>query len=620
MKALHKSFWMMALMALIVSGFVTSSLLGQALQQPAGGNNQVVGPTTAQLQTRNFPAGTVDDPGSQLIYLLDTGVRPLDTTPASSTSPGAGTVLQQMTAAPFNLGTADGSAVSAFANLISITNTHPTSAVTVHFRYFSDMCADVLDFLVVLTCNDVLMFDPFNFVVPNTGGFNVRNRLFGPAITISGVSIPPIPVATFNSGRFLLLATASGVDNDGDSFAEIQFPSGAAGDCILGSLVGTGTGLAAFSAAARNNLNALNAAAMSFNWLVGSQTIAIAARFNTDLSADGRADQVSYGNKAWARPAVDLVGDSVGVYPDQDGAAITDGQILTGSESEVLGGVDEGGVLITGFTNTLALRGELNSGRVTIGIDHSGDTNLTFEDTYENAVGNPAVAAVDNTVLVFSGAIAWHVVFPSETTAGAPREGALPENQVLEFISVADDYNGSRTAGGGDRAYGVVPARSHFQMDIYDNNEGRLGVASILLPISPPFAGTATGLGITVDCISVGLLIQDGATITKTGTVTNKTTDGRLRLSDLNTIAGADGTLVVKSHIDNPVAANDLSAGWIRFNRIRTRLSSYAATVAGYDGTLYPVYVTLARFNVGFEGFGAGWWLSSVRERAGAIP
>lgn len=597
MKALHKSFWMLALLGLIVSSFVTSGLA-----QPNPAN-----PTT--LQSRNFQAGTVNDPGSSLIYLIDSGVRPI------STAAGA-TVLAQMQAAPFNL-TDGATAASAYRNLVSVTNTNPSSAVTVHFRYFSDMCTDLLDFLVVLTANDVLMFDPFNFVIPGTT-LNVRTRLFGPATTISGVTISPITPSVFGSGRFLLFATASGVSNDADSDAEIRFPFGTSADGAAGTHIGTTNSL---SPSTRANLNPLNASAMSFNWLIGSQTIAINSQFNTDASADGRRDQVSFGNVAWARPAVDMAFDVADGYPDADGnPATADGLILTGGEAEVGGGTDEGGVLTAG-SNTLVLRGEINSGRYNQANPALATDGVTVGGQFA-AVGRTDLSTIDNTVLAGAGAIAWNVIFGSELTAGAPREGSLPENQYAEFVSVADDYNGSKN-GSTDRSYNLMPTRSHYQMDIYNNNELRLGVSSLTIPISPPSTSAAPGLGITVECISVGLGIQAfGQALAKTGSATDLTPDGRLRISDLNTITGADGSAVVRLHIDDPVQANDLSTGWIRFNRIRTRLinQSAGASLFGYDGVLYPVFFNTARFAVGFEGFGAGWWLFGVRERAGATP
>ena len=38
--------------------------------------------------------------------------------------------------------------------------------MTIHFCYFNDECEDVLDFLVILTCNDTLMLNPFDFQIP----------------------------------------------------------------------------------------------------------------------------------------------------------------------------------------------------------------------------------------------------------------------------------------------------------------------------------------------------------------------------------------------------------------------------------------------------------------------
>lgn len=82
--------------------------------------------------SRNIPAGTVVDPGSQLLYIVDTGIN-------ISAAVEAGQFTEAQVAAQNVNGllgiTGAGGEVQ--TNFISITNTHPTKAVTIHFRYFN---------------------------------------------------------------------------------------------------------------------------------------------------------------------------------------------------------------------------------------------------------------------------------------------------------------------------------------------------------------------------------------------------------------------------------------------------------------------------------------------------
>ena len=171
----------------------------------------------------SMPAGTVVDPGSSLLYIIDTGVNlreavgadlGLYTSPLSVTNQGPTDSGGNYTAPnPFGVGgaqsiyNADGTLNPDLINrnFITITNTHPTQAVTVHFRYFNDECLDVLDFLVLLTCNDTLIFNPFDFNIPGTS-FNTQTRIFWPAVGL----FTSIPARDFASGRFLIFATAAG--------------------------------------------------------------------------------------------------------------------------------------------------------------------------------------------------------------------------------------------------------------------------------------------------------------------------------------------------------------------------------------------------------------------------
>src|SRR4030042_6173087 len=103
-------------------------------------------------QTRNIPAGTVTDPGSHLTYIIDTGVNAraiaqnanLSGVSSALLTPLApGSLLQSRLDAGGN-GQLDVGAI--YQSFIAISKTHPTAAVTVHFRYFNDNCGEVLDF------------------------------------------------------------------------------------------------------------------------------------------------------------------------------------------------------------------------------------------------------------------------------------------------------------------------------------------------------------------------------------------------------------------------------------------------------------------------------------------
>ena len=254
------------------------------------------------MQTKDTPAGFVNEPGSQLIYLLDTGINAeeLYGDDANFTS---NSVLQYGNTAPFH------------QNFISLTNTNPSHAVTVHFRYFNSDCVDFFDFLVVLTCNDTMMVDPFNFVVPGTDNVNVNDRFFGYPNKAdgNGQSFDSIPASTFADGRFLLFVTASADVKTSynarfrDEFFHASYDNmdlipyefinyreeelnvhcdawedgsgGDAGEVLFGvpeyAVYGDTAGFS------DDNLHILNASAVSFNYLIGFQTVAKV----TDLGA-----------------------------------------------------------------------------------------------------------------------------------------------------------------------------------------------------------------------------------------------------------------------------------------------------------------------------------------------
>ena len=301
-------------LALLAAVFV---LCGTAAAQIPGGGD---------IQSRVIQSGSVNDPGSQLLYIADTGLNLRASGQDDSTdnvadllfggsSPGVGEVL---------------------VNFLAITNTHPTKAVTIHFRYFNDECTDVLDFLVVLTCSDTLLMNPFDFNIPGAqldgNAVNTGSRIFGPDISSA---FQAITGSSFNSGRFIIMANAAGTvridDNettnqaggystgfDADQdHANILFPSElAASDCNFDATgdfrdesdrgttapgnrnVGSGSGFSA------DNLHVFNASAIWFNHLVGHHTIAVPKAFIPDA---GDNDQfLAVAVNAYARPAVDL--------------------------------------------------------------------------------------------------------------------------------------------------------------------------------------------------------------------------------------------------------------------------------------------------------------------------
>ena len=153
-----------AMAGLLVLLLTTPSLFGQPTGSywgPLNKSELYGGRGGNATQSRNIPAGTVVDPGSQVLYIVDTGVNlreegreasgdseldeakwgdPLEVVRPDLYEPGIG----GSTLAP--------GAIS--QTFLAITNTHPTQAITVHFRYFNDECVDLLDFLVLLTCND----------------------------------------------------------------------------------------------------------------------------------------------------------------------------------------------------------------------------------------------------------------------------------------------------------------------------------------------------------------------------------------------------------------------------------------------------------------------------------
>ncbi len=605
MSSLRKT--LTAIAGLVVLLVATPCLLAQAFPQDSelyggwGGN---------QINSRNIPAGSVVDPGSQILYILDTAVNLREQAREESGDDSLSDLEEAKWADPlsvtrsdlFEQGELKDGAIA--RNFISITNTHPTQAVTIHFRYFNDECDDLLDFLLVLTCNDTLIFDPFDFDIPNSAA-NTGERFF-----TGSLALPTISSQAWGSGRFLLFAHAAGAsyepNNSGldDDNAELRYPNEFIGmvdenhhcdslkvDTYFGDRAGP------FG----NNLHVFNSAAVAFNYLVGSQTWG-------KLVPDNPGVQQAWGLNAWTRPAVDGWRDweaeesNTDIYPyselgleklagapnsrngrrhpDGDGpplVAANDFRILTGYE--LVPNSDQDGFVAQ---NMLHYRNDV----------HGGDTGrLGVPDL------NPA--SLPNDFSVWWGALGTTSLF-----------GVDPANQVLCFLSIMDDYNGSGESFTSllfveDRSYNISGAETTYVLQIFDYMENIFDIPpDEQCQISPCDPGEITVLKITVDCLRVWV----GSSKIPTRSVED------LQISELDLVSNG-----ATAHVgQNPGGSGDRSQGWIRFVRDNTEDGTWRPFETGLNADsdaplpAYGVFTTIAFQSIVEGGLGAAWWLPAV--------
>jgi hypothetical protein len=588
------------------------------------------------IQAKDVPAGTVNEPGSQLIYLLDTGINAeeLYGDDANFTS---NSVLQYGNTAPVH------------QNFISLTNTNPSHAVTVHFRYFNSDCVDFFDFLVVLTCNDTMMVDPFDFVVPGTDNVNVNDRFFGYPNKAdgNGQSFDAIPASTFSDGRFLLFVTASAdvKSSYNAGFRDMWFnadysdldlipyefinyreeklnvhcaawvdgSSDDADETLFGNLEVYG-GTAGFS---DDNLHILNASAVSFNYLIGFQTVAKV----TDLGA-----QAAYMTQAGTRPAV-LMGADEDIWYE---TSITGGPSGAGYIAAPIHALLTGGEFIwTDSAETGDLITSLDG--VVFGLRqeaHAGDQ----WDRGEDVVGT-------NWIISEGGALAWEI-FPST---------AMPaEKQIVNFFSFMDNYNGlSNLAQGAtasqwdDVSYNIQPVVTIYNVEPYNNSEdlwipGDPDDQPIVSPVTPESPLTSA---IAVKCINTYQIdpdsnLNDAVLGQKFGEFTLQD------LYDINSVLGTDnltleGFMGVLAGSANELT-NEIGPGWMRLSRwFTTRKWTttdlqptyvYSYWQGWNDGANEPYILsgpsifTAGQANYVFENFGAGKWLSTAAGYSTRIP
>ena len=583
--------------------------------------------------TKDVPAGFVNEPGSQLIYLLDTGIN-AEELYGDDVNFTSNSVLQYGNAAPEH------------QNFISMTNTNPSHAVTVHFRYFNSDCVDFFDFLVVLTCNDTMMVDPFDFVVPGTDSINVKDRFFGYPNKADGdgQSFDAIPASTFSDGRFLLFVTASGdvktnynpwYDDD-EFYADYsdmdlipyEFKNyrheelnvhcsawkdggGVAGELLFGVWDVYGA-VAGFS---DDNLHILNASAVSFNYLIGFQTVAKV----TDLGA-----QAAYMTQAGTRPAVfarypfgewSITGGSSGIgWVNAPVHAL-----MTGGEYIWTGAAQTGSQIIEVDGDVAMFRQEA----------HAGDQL----DRGEDLLGT-------NWIISEGGALGWEI-FPS---------AAMPaDKQIVNFFSFMDNYNGlSNLAQGAqpsqwdDVSYNIQPVVTIYTVEPYNNSEdlwipGDPEDQPIVSPVTPDSPLTSA---IAVKCINTYQIdpesnLNDAVLGEKFGEFTLQD------MYDINSVLGSgnktlEGFLAIITGSANEIT-NEVGPGWMRFSRwFTTRkwttsdlqptyVHSYwqgwddSADEPNYYLVEGPSIFTAGQANYVFENFGAGKWLSTVASNARVI-
>ena len=615
------------LIAVFASLIVLSSTLGFGQMWDDGYNSY--SPFDNET-TKDVPAGFVNEPGSQLIYLLDTGIN-AEELYGDDVNFTSNSVLQYGNDAPLH------------TNFISMTNTNPSHAVTVHFRYFNSDCVDFFDFLVVLTCNDTMMIDPFDFVVPGTDSVNVKDRFFGYPNKAdgNGQSFDAIPASTFADGRFLLFVTASADtkfeynpdwgsssvyadyhDLDLIPYEFINYreeklnvhcaawEDGSEDDAdeeLYGQYEVYG-GTAGFS---DDNLHILNASAVSFNFLIGFQTVAKV----TDLGA-----QAAYMTQAGTRPAV--------YGYDHDEWSITGGASGVGMFNAPMHIVLSGGEYIA---SDAAGEGTQYMSHMMLRQDaHAGDQL----DRGPDVVGT-------NWIISEGGALGWEL-FPSS---------AMPaENQIVNFFSFMDNYNGlSNLAQGAtpsqwdDVSYNIQPVVTIYTVEAFNNSEdkwipGDPEDQPIVSPVTPDSPLTSA---IAVKCINTYQIdpesnLNDAVLGQKFGEFTLQD------LYDINSVIGTDnltleGFMGVLAGSANELA-NEVGPGWARFSR-------WFTTRKWTTTDLYPEYVnsywqgwdysagepndcciqgpsifTAGQANYVFENFGAGKWLSTVAGYSTAIP
>ncbi len=219
-----------------------------------------------------------------------------------------------------------------------------------------------------------------------------------------------------------------------------------------------------------------------------------------------------------------------------------------------------------------------------------------------------------------------------------------PTDQLIHFLSVADDYNGSNNTPLSasilrDVSANISPAVTTYVLQIYDNDENLLTFdVPPGVPVSPPQIQATSILKITCICLRVFRNYRNQNT--QRDEFNGSTSVDDLELEDLRAFGNVFGTVgdfrgLMKT-LDpwRTAGSKDISGGWIRFvrdNTVRvyvprdTGTSVEGAFSSGYGTSSFNIpgyqdndlfygqsFMTIGLYVMKFEGFGTSWYLYSV--------
>ena len=478
-------------------------------------------------------ASAVDDhPGSQLLFLADTGIDARTQAHSGPLAPMASRSVSGWL----------GATEAAQRNFISVANTADGQAVTLLVQYHNDQMEPVLWYLRVLRAGANVLVDPFHHEIPGTaqedgsGPVNVRDILFDeiPAVSFQDGTGKDRP--GFNSGRFLIAVTAVGTRSEeqdrapGDppGTANILFPDflaeGLHGADNIDAIGDLGFQTVAQFATDRQpqeyekertgrNVGPLtvhNVEPVAFNDLVGHHTAA-------EVSA--LTGGIAWGVNALVRPAVTAPGENGSDH--RIGVAYA---VLNGTNEARLSPWTHGGVEAVN-----AATDEDNR------ADDSGDGSPVALDP----------TPTENNRVVNGGTLVWSSLYGND-----------PMDQSIQFLSVADDY-------GEPGEYRLIGARTIYRIRLFDPKGNELPdpvwTPPVFGPVVPPHL---PGLYLLVDGIGV---MPDASPMDCTG---NPRVEG-WSLSDLTdlvpTARTGDGDF---QGLDIGLDPNrNASPGWVTFER-----------------------------------------------------
>lgn len=577
--------------------------------------------TAGKHVERPTPAGTIREPGSQLLFILDTGYNPLF-------------LAEDDGYRTRSIKELEGVFTPHYLNWISITNTTPRYSVTLHFQYYNCYMEPILDFLMVMSCQDTMMVDALNLVIPGSGGINVKERFFqGRDQLEPGQSIPSVSASEFGDGRFLLSVTAVGdpkgleagstasvydpywdgnretLDPDYENidlfpaelvtWDELQqecpaYSGGEVPEDVIGDTPGIND----------DNLHIFNATAISFNYLVGFQTVACV----------GPHCNQSYIVDAFTRPARNR-DDALEENPEfRIGREVPPGLVLSGGERiyHQLRATPFSSFVKNNYYLKWESGSQINDGR---------PMSVDFESDYEN----------DLLIHSQGGSINWSLM----PIAWTGMSGFVPPAQHLNLLSLGDDYNGSNATRDPVfpfRSYSLSPLVSVYLLTLFNDSEDYLEADNPEEFIDP----VPTDYPLTVPVAVRGMNAWS-----LEGQLVNARLDQnlyRFGVDDIYRLRGEDviaflpesGAPVFEKgpnsdgtsySVENSPPAgtsgyeSEIGPGWVRLTRlfvtgIWERSDSWLKKGTFFDGD-FPSAITVSQHISMFRGIGYGIWSSA---------